>query len=91
MGLTEYQCTLCKNSFYVFPEERERLFSYSTENCKHKFKKMPPLVRCVHATEIFMLTQLDSIHTVHELNSQLMREAADDREAKQQNAARKEL
>lgn len=95
MGLTEYRCTRCKDSFYAFPEDEQRIAEYKNYKCtgkkSHKFEALPPLVRCVHMTEIFMLSQLDSVHTIHELNSRLMREAADDREVKMQNLARKEL
>lgn len=54
-------------------------------------KVMPPKARCVHSTEIFMLSQLDSVYTIHELNSKLMQEARDEKEVKAQNEARKEI
>jgi hypothetical protein len=96
MGLTEYKCKKCQAYWFAFPEEKERILDFSDTSCLadgnfHDMEVMPPKASTVHSTEIFMLSQLDSIHSVHDLNSTLMREAEEEREVKQQNNARKEL
>lgn len=93
MALLEYICKKCGKSEYLFPEEEERVLEFSKSSCKkgdHVVEIMPPKVRCVHSTEIFMLSQLDSVFSVHELNSKVMQEARDEKEVKAQNEARRE-
>ena len=90
-------CHKCGESDFFFPEDKERIEKFRSQKCvskkggTHKVKVMPPKARCVHSTEIFMLSQLDSVYTIHELNSKLMQEARDEKEVKAQNEARKEI
>ncbi len=95
MALREYKCSRCGDTQYVFEgEESSRLLQ---GNCGrvarwcHNYEKMPPLASVVHMTEIFMLSQLDSIDTIHELCTSITREAAEDREAKAHQEARREI
>ena len=98
MPLVEFICFGCGESHYKFeddlpfhPKTKERYLGIACECGSEQHKRMPPHVTVIHRTEIFMLTQLDSVHTIHDLDASLQREAADDREVKQQNAARREL
>lgn len=92
MPLVEFVCNKCTESSYTFDDDL--VSGKPTDKCQcgqADWWRMPPLVTIIHRTEIFMLTQLDTVHTIHDLDAELQREAADDREVKQQNAARKEL
>lgn len=92
MPLVEFICNKCTESSYVF--EDDLVSGSPPDKCQCEgtsWWRMPPLVTVIHRTEIFMLTQLDTVHTIHDLDAELQREAADEREVKQQNAARREL
>lgn len=88
MALKEYVCSCCGNTQYVFEGEENRL---KQGLCEHSFEKMPPSFLVVHSSEIFMLSQLDSVHTIDDLDKALTLEAADDREVRAQNEARRQL
>jgi hypothetical protein len=98
MPLVEFVCYGCGESHYKFeedlytnPQTKERYPGYACDCGSEHYCRMPPKVTIIHRTEIFMLTQLDTVHTIHDLDAELQREAAEEREVKQQNAARKEL
>ena len=94
MPLFEYRCSKCFESIYAFPEDKDRISSFESGTCKssnHEVERLAPKARCVHMTEVFMLSQFDSIETIHELNSKLMKEAEQEREDRQYQAARKEM
>ena len=95
MALKEYICSQCQRIQYVFEgEEDNRLQEGLCRDLKketHDFRKMPPSCSVVHSTDIFMLSQLDSIHTIDELDRRLTSEAADEREVRSQNEARKNI
>jgi hypothetical protein len=95
MPLLEFQCQHCNKSEFAFDQDecdkRFKTSCKSNDEILCNYISLPPKARTVHSTEIFMLSQLDSIHTVHELNSHLMREATEEREAQAAMAARREM
>lgn len=98
MSLAEWQCLDCRNQVFVFddelyaPEPNVEPYPGLACDCGCEYwKRMPPWVTVVHRTEIFMLTQLDSVHTIHDLDAVLQDEAAEEREVREQNKARREL
>ena len=94
MALREYVCTRCGATQFAFEGEEHRLV---TGQCGrftrwgHVLEKMPPQTSVVHSTEIFMLSQLDSISSIHELDEKMTRDAAEEREAKAHQIARREI
>lgn len=77
MALIEYRCK-CGYSTYIFPDESWRDWTKCKRNGEradeyHFFTKQPPRVSVVLATNMVMLgdPQLDSLHTIYELDRQL--------------------
>jgi hypothetical protein len=96
MALVEYTCLECGSISYAFKGEEYRLpqsaSGYRTAiNHSCKWHALSPLCSIVHSTEIFMISQIDSIHSIHALDAAATREAADERELKAYNNARKEI
>lgn len=83
MALREYRCE-CGEVAYLFDDEE--VDSRGGHNCDgpfaHVWHKMPPRVVTVIATSSFMLDepQLDSLHTIYELDRQLNIEARETKE-----------
>lgn len=98
MALSEWNCTHCKDQVFIFddelysPEEGVEPYPGFACHCGSEYwNKMPPWVTVVHRTEIFMLVQFDSVHTIHDLDAVLQDEASEEREVREQNKARREL
>lgn len=82
MALCQYKCSICGESELAFEEELRLLGCGDSFIESHAWEKLPPRVSTVIATSSFMLDepQLDSLHTIYELDRQLNIEA---REAKE--------
>ncbi|CAB5220735.1 hypothetical protein UFOVP244_29 [uncultured Caudovirales phage] len=95
MALIEYLCQKCGSTSFVFGGDEDRLpkssYHPGAGNHECKWEALPPLCSIVHSTDVFMLSQLDSIHTIEDLDAAATREAAEEREMKAYGNARKEI
>ena len=95
MSLIEYVCQTCGSTSFVFGGDENRLSKTSNQqrdgDHECKWEALPPLCSIVHSTDVFMLSQLDSIHTIEALDAAATREAAEEREMKAYGNARKEI
>lgn len=86
MPLIEYIDSNNKSHFVFAGEEQDRL-----PECT-EMRKMPPNPCVVHScTEYFIDFQLDSINSIYELDAQLNREVAEEKELKSYNYYRKNI
>lgn len=98
MGMTEWKCSWCKQSRYLFEGEQKLTIGGCLwqpgrhfKILPHHWEKMPPKISVVLATTGLMLDepQLDSLITIYELDRQLNLEARDEIEMEIYQRARR--
>lgn len=84
MAIQEYRCKICDHSVLSFEDEFTQ-DGRCDEHTHHCWEVQPPVAVTVIATNLFMLDfpQLDSIHTIYELDRQLNIEAREEKEMKE--------
>lgn len=81
MALNEYICAKCGLRQLAFENELTQGNCGTIIRWCHDFVKMPPKVQVITATAMYMHEyQLDSFHTVYELDRQLNIEARNEKE-----------